>query len=114
LPQLKLTDDRLHLPVTFRVTYTVDPLYPDNDASLLVDVLNPNGQPVDHAYARIPTSVVHECVSDALHECWEAYLFGEVRHVRTTLARVIKRWRREAADRPLWSEAEGGAAHRPT
>ena len=104
MPQREFWTQRI--PTRMQWTYDVDPRDPESTPTLLANVSDQAHGSMDSMSVRVPFNVLHEAVGGLLVATWEAYLFGEVGDVSTTMQSTIKRWRRESGP---WG---GDGAHR--
>lgn len=93
MPQLAMFNAKLHDPVEFVASYRANPLDPDADGELTIRAQNVAGDWVDYVYAKVPPNVTHELVVEALHNGWEAWLFGEPGSMKRAVGQVIARWK---------------------
>lgn len=86
-------------PTSFQVTYSIDPLRPEDPPGLLLSVHDQEREPMMNAFYRVPLNVVYEAVQQTMIAGWEGYLFGTPGGIPAATASVMRYWKREALAR---------------
>lgn len=94
MPQREFWTEQV--PTSFQVTYSIDPLHPEDPAGLLVSVHDQARVPMVQAFHRVPLNVVYEAVQQTMIAGWEAYLFGTPGGLPAATAAVMRTWKRES------------------
>lgn len=90
MPQLPMFDDLV--PVRFTAEYHFDPLHPQKDPLLSLDVRDFRGRIIASWVGHVIPTLIHEQVASMMRAAWESYLFGEPSGFNRTCRAHAKEW----------------------